>query len=65
MNSWILEMVEYWYVTNNFLDLWSLSNTLEDHWLGKCQEEISTLQRQENQWKDMIDYLEEGQIPKL
>ncbi len=35
----------------------------EAMWLGKSREEIKTLQREKERWKDLMDYLEGGKVP--
>ncbi len=37
---------------------------LEEHWLGKTKEEFKQLQRDEPKWREMVEYLEGGQIPR-
>ncbi len=32
-------------------------------WLGKSREEIRTIQREEERWKDLMDYLEGVKVP--
>ncbi len=36
----------------------------ETIWLGKTKEEMRTLQLEEDKWKEMIEYLEGGRIPR-
>ncbi len=33
-------------------------------WLGKSRDEIQKLQREEPKWREMVDYLEGGRIPR-
>ncbi len=35
----------------------------EAMWLGKSREDIRTLQGEEERWKDLMDYLEGGNVP--
>ncbi len=37
---------------------------VEDMWLGKTREELVNLQRQDWRWREMIDYLQGGRIPR-
>ncbi len=36
----------------------------ESTWLGKTKEEMRTLQLEEDKWKEMIEYLKGGRIPR-
>ncbi len=33
-------------------------------WLGKSREEIKVMQRAEARWREMVDYLEVGRVPR-
>ncbi len=36
----------------------------DDAWLGKSRDEIQELQRKEPRWREMVDNLEGGRIPR-
>ncbi len=36
-----------------------------ERWLGKSKEELKEMQRNEPRWREMIDYLQGGRIPRL
>ncbi len=36
----------------------------DGEWLGKSKEEIKVMQRAEARWREMVDYLERGRIPR-
>ncbi len=75
MNRWILEMREYQYSIqymkekkNVVADSLSrpilvIQHSQETTWLGKSTEEIRTLQKEEERWRDLITYLEGGKVP--
>lgn len=76
MNRWILEMRDYVYNidyksgrTNVVADQLSrpvrpITWRSPDSWLGKTREEFAAAQRNESRWKDLIDYLDGGKLPK-
>ncbi len=35
-----------------------------ERWLGKSKEELKEMQRNESRWREMIDYLQGGRIPR-
>ncbi len=37
---------------------------VKNMWLGKTREELVNLQRQYRRWREMIDYLQGGRIPR-
>ncbi len=37
---------------------------LEEHWLGRTKEELRQMKRKEHKWREMINYLEGGRIPR-
>ncbi len=36
----------------------------DENWLGKSKEDIKGMQRAEPRWRDMIEFIEEGRIPR-
>ncbi len=72
MSRWVLEMREYKYqisyikgTKNVVADTLSRPVLLieahnEGTWLGKSREEMRNLQREEERWKVLIDYIEGG-----
>ncbi len=76
MNSWMLEMrdyrfmVEYKMGKNNVVadQLSRLARVIQGSedgtWLGKSSDEIQGLQREEPRWREMVEYLEGGRIPR-
>ncbi len=76
MNRWILEMREYQYNIqfvkgkhNHVADSLSrpvlvIQHPPEAFRQGKSREEIRALQMEEDKWKEMIQYIEGGKIPR-
>ncbi len=76
MNRWVHEMREYRYTIQYKAGKRSvvadhLSRPVkcvrvgeERQWLGKTNEEIIQLQREEPRWREMIEYLQGGRIPR-
>ena len=76
MNRWILEMRDYQFDIqyksgkNNVVadqlsrPVRAIHEDHDDRWLGKTKNEIIQLQRTEPRWRDMINYLEGGRIPR-
>ena len=76
MNRWCIEMREYRYDVlyqpgprNVVPDQLSRPVQLvrwepEEKWLGKTQAEMREIQCKEKRWKDLIDFLEGGTVPK-
>ncbi len=53
------------HVTDNLLrSMRVIQRPQEPIWLGKTKEEMRTLQLEEYKWKEMIEYLEDGGIPR-
>ncbi len=69
MSRWVLEMKEYKYhihyikgTKNVVADTLArpfllIETNYEGSWLGKSREEMRTLQREEERWKVLIDYI--------
>ncbi len=36
----------------------------DGEWLGKSKEEMKVMQRAEARWREMVDYLEGGRVPR-
>ncbi len=76
MNRWMLEMrdyrfrVEYKRGKNNVVaDQLSrpvrvIHGSEDGTWLGKSREEIQALQRKEPRWREMVEFLEGGRVPR-
>ncbi len=76
MNMWMLEIrdyrfgVEYKMGKNNVVvDQLSrpvrvIQGSEDGTWLGKSRDEIQELQREEPRWREMVNYLEGGRIPR-
>ncbi len=76
MNRWMLEMrdyrvkVEYKMGKNNVMaDQLSrpvrvIPGSEDGTWLGKSRDEIQEMQREEPRWREMVNYLEGGRIPR-
>lgn len=77
MNRWIVEMRDYHYniqyvkgKNNVVADQLSRPVRIiqhqieEENWLGKTKEEFRDLQLQVPKWREMIEYLEGGRIPR-
>ncbi len=76
MNRWMLEMMDYRFKVeykigrNNVVadqvsrPVRKIQGSDDGTWLGKSKDEIKEMQRGEPRWREMVEYLEGGRIPR-